>query len=101
MVCVEVRIAGNAVVVATLVMVDAGPVTVVAVPVTVWVAIELVVEADCVLLVVVDEEDEVDEVDEVVVVATAYWNVVVEVAPEESVAVMTYVPVTHNGVPPT
>ena len=104
MVCVEVRIAGNAVVVATLVMVDAGPVTVVAVPVTVWVAIELVVEADCVLLVVVDEEDEVDkvdEVDEVVVVATAYWNVVVEVAPEESVAVMTYVPVTHDGVPPT
>jgi hypothetical protein len=97
MVWVLVTVEGDAPVVVTiLVTVDAGPVRVVAGPLTVWVAIELVVvETDCVVLVVVDE------VDDVVVVATVYSNVVVEVAPEESVAVMTYVPVTHNGVPPT
>ena len=50
---------------------------------------------------VVDVADEVDVVDVLVVAGAVYSNVVVEVAPEESVAVMTYVPVTHNGVPPT
>ena len=37
---------------------------------------------------------------EVDVPVEVYSNVVVPVTPLESVAVMTYAPVTHNGVPP-
>jgi hypothetical protein len=40
-------------------------------------------------------------VDVLVVAGAVYSKVAVAVAPEESVAVMTYVPVTHDGVPPT
>jgi hypothetical protein len=64
----------------------------------------LVVEVLLVDVVVVVETDGVVAVDVVVVEVVPvaeYWKVVVAVAPEESVAVMTYVPVTHKGVPPT
>ncbi len=62
--------------------------------------VEVVVD-DAVVVV----EVEVVEVEVVVVVlvevVAVYWKVAYPVAPFESVAVMTYVPVTHDEVPPT
>ena len=75
----------------------------------------MVVDALVEVVLVVDDVVELDVVElvetggvvvvEVVVVEVVpeaeYSNVVVPVAPVESVAVMTYAPVTHSGVPPT
>jgi hypothetical protein len=112
-VAVLVTVDCGAVAVAVLVTVDWGRVTVWVTVVVVggWleaVVVETLVE---VVLVVVDVV-EVDVVEtggvvlvDVVVVEVVpeaeYSNVVVPVAPVESVAVMTNVPVTHSGVPPT
>jgi len=96
--------------VTVLVIVDAGPVTV-------WVVVDVVVVVTGSVVVtvrvsvvdvevveavgVVDVVEVVDEVVEVVEPEGVYLKVIVPLAPFESAAAMTYVPVTHDGEPPT